>query len=171
MRSTYPRYARPSGWNQLLPPRRTPAAGLEGEHRVRFAVIGAGYAGIAAARQLAESVPGEPIVLLESGTVGDGAAGRNSGFMINLPYAKIQGSRNAAEAEWQKTLLQTGHAWLEALVAQHHIDCSWRTCGNYKGATTVRGEAELRQLATQLTSLGVPFKALTREELTQTLGT
>lgn len=171
MRSTYPRYARPSGWNQLLPPRQIPAAALEGEHRVRFAVIGAGYAGIAAARQLAESFPGEPIVLLESGTVGDGAAGRNSGFMINLPYAKILGSRNAAETEWQKTLLQTGHAWLEALVAQHQIDCGWRTCGNYKGATTARGEAELRQLATQLTSLGVPFKALTREELTQTLGT
>ena len=45
-------------------------------------VIGAGWAGLAAARRLLQLRAGERIVLLEASRVGDGPAGGNSGLMF-----------------------------------------------------------------------------------------
>ncbi|WP_315928145.1 FAD-binding oxidoreductase [Mesorhizobium sp. SP-1A] len=171
MRVISPVYGRPSGWNRLLAPRVVVTAGLSGIRKARFAVIGAGYAGIAVSRRLAELFPDERIVLLESSTVGEGAAGRNSGFLIDQPYAKIQASKDAKEAEWQKLFLQTGRKWLEELVGRHGIDCGWNPCGNYKAAMTEQGEAELKELAGRLKSVGASFEALSRADLADRLGT
>ncbi|MGS1096785.1 NAD(P)/FAD-dependent oxidoreductase (plasmid) [Aquamicrobium terrae] len=171
MREVSPLYARPSGWNRLLPPRPAASGRLSDIRKARFVVIGAGYAGIAASRRLAELFPDEQVVLLESSTVGEGAAGRNSGFLIDLPYAKIQASKDAREAEWQKLFLQTGRKWLEELVLRHGIDCGWNPCGNYKSAMTEQGEAELKELAAQLTAVGASFQTLSRTDLESQLGT
>src|SRR5262249_51798748 len=74
-----------NGWSALLP-RREPRPCLEGDRDFDWVVVGAGYAGIAAARQLAERHPGASIALVEAGVVGENASGRNSGFAIDLPH-------------------------------------------------------------------------------------
>ncbi|WP_353536259.1 FAD-dependent oxidoreductase [Cognatishimia sp. WU-CL00825] len=51
-----------------------------------FVVIGAGFAGMAAARRLVQLMPNSRIVVLEAGRFAEGASGRNSGFMIDLPH-------------------------------------------------------------------------------------
>ena len=75
----------PAAWNALLPP-PGPAQPLEGGITADFLVIGAGFAGLAAARRLSQLCPGAEIVLLDAVRVGEGPAGRNSGFMIDLPH-------------------------------------------------------------------------------------
>ena len=75
----------PAPWAALLgsvPP--TPEFG--GRHTADFVVIGAGFAGLSAARRLTQLQPGARIVVLEAGLIAEGAAGRNSGFMIDLPH-------------------------------------------------------------------------------------
>jgi glycine/D-amino acid oxidase-like deaminating enzyme len=74
-----------SGWYELLPP-PAPARELSQSLTADWVVIGAGFAGLAAARRLTQLCPGDKIVLLEAQRVGWGAAGRNSGFMIDLPH-------------------------------------------------------------------------------------
>ena len=51
-----------------------------------FVVVGGGFAGLSAARRLTQLQPGARIVVLEAGRIAEGAAGRNSGFMIDLPH-------------------------------------------------------------------------------------
>ena len=86
-----------NGWNRILP-LRAPQPPLRGEQRADWAVVGAGYAGLAAARRLAENRPNDRIVLLEAREVGENASGRNSGFAIDLPHnvgsslAELEGS-------------------------------------------------------------------------------
>lgn len=75
----------PAGWNRLLP-ERSPAVPLEGRITADWLVVGAGFAGLSAARRLAQLDPGSRIVVLEATRVGDGPAGRNSGFMVDLPH-------------------------------------------------------------------------------------
>ncbi len=75
----------PAGWNRLLP-EPIPADPLEGRHIADWLVIGAGFAGLSAARRLAQLDSGSRIVVLEARRVGDGPAGRNSGFMVDLPH-------------------------------------------------------------------------------------
>ncbi|MCO4825912.1 MAG: FAD-dependent oxidoreductase, partial [Amylibacter sp.] len=74
-----------NGWANALPPRIASPAVTQ-DLRADWLVIGAGYAGIAAARRLAQNEPNAKIVLVDACAVGDGASARNSGFVIDLPH-------------------------------------------------------------------------------------
>lgn len=74
-----------AAWNALLGP-QAPAQVLDGDHTADVAVIGAGFAGLSAARRLLQLDPALKVAVLEAGRVAEGSAGRNSGFMIDLPH-------------------------------------------------------------------------------------
>jgi choline dehydrogenase-like flavoprotein len=78
-----PKHAGRAAWNAIIgdPP---PARPLKVDVTADFAVIGAGFAGLSAARRLHQLQPDARIVILDAGR--KGAAGRNSGFMIDLPH-------------------------------------------------------------------------------------
>ena len=95
-----PQRLTPSGWLSLLPP-RTPHEALDGNATADVVVIGAGFAGLAAARRLHLIDPGLRVMVLEALSVGEGAAGRNSGFVIDLPHdvsSESYGSDSANKA-------------------------------------------------------------------------
>ncbi len=69
----------PSGWEATAVPAPATTA-LNADVRTKVAIIGAGYTGLAAALALAAQ-GGEPVVL-EAGSVGFGASGRNGGQVI-----------------------------------------------------------------------------------------
>ena len=75
----------PAGWACLLP-EPPKAETLQSTETADFLIIGAGFAGLTAARRLAQLNPQARIILLDAVRVGDGPAGRNSGFMIDLPH-------------------------------------------------------------------------------------
>lgn len=71
----------PSYWEHTAAPDESGARPLEGDRRVEVAVIGGGYTGLTAARQLA-GVHGVDVAVLEANPIGWGASGRNSGFAL-----------------------------------------------------------------------------------------
>ena len=75
-----------SGWNAILPAYPSPPTPLEGRQTADWLIIGGGFAGLSAARRLRELHPGDQIAVLEAARIGEGPAGRNSGFMIDLPH-------------------------------------------------------------------------------------
>ncbi|MFA3917395.1 NAD(P)/FAD-dependent oxidoreductase [Ruegeria hyattellae] len=74
-----------AAWNAILGPQLDPRE-LTGDQSADFVIIGGGFAGLSAARRLTQLQPGARIVVLEAGRLAEGAAGRNSGFMIDLPH-------------------------------------------------------------------------------------
>ena len=74
-----------TGWNSILPPAAAPAE-LDGHINADWLVIGGGFAGLAAARRLSQLHQDARIVLLEASRIAEGPAGRNTGFMIDLPH-------------------------------------------------------------------------------------
>lgn len=74
-----------TGWNAILPD-AAPAQMLEAETTADWLVIGGGFAGLSAVRRLSQLHPDARIALLEAKRIGEGPAGRNSGFMIDLPH-------------------------------------------------------------------------------------
>ncbi|EKV31874.1 oxidoreductase-related protein [Caenispirillum salinarum AK4] len=63
-----------------------PRPALVGDQEADFAVVGAGFVGVAAARRLAELCPDARIALVDAQRVGEGTSGRFSGFVIELPH-------------------------------------------------------------------------------------
>lgn len=74
-----------SGWSAILGSGPV-AQPLHGDRNADFVVIGAGFAGLSAARRLTQLQPGSRIAVLDAGRLAEGAAGRNAGFMIDLPH-------------------------------------------------------------------------------------
>ncbi len=75
----------PPAWDVILPSAAAYPA-LDGDSIADWLVIGAGFAGLAAARRLRQLHPKASISVLEARRIAEGPAGRNSGFMIDLPH-------------------------------------------------------------------------------------
>ncbi|KUM28237.1 hypothetical protein AU467_34930 [Mesorhizobium loti] len=73
------------GWAALLPP-RAPTPELDRNITADVVVIGAGFAGLAAAMRLIELDPALSVAAIEAVVVGNGASGRTSGFLIDLHH-------------------------------------------------------------------------------------
>ncbi|AQZ33387.1 oxidoreductase [Pseudomonas sp. LPH1] len=143
---------------------------LQGEQRADYAVIGAGFAGLAAARRLGELLPDKRIILVDAQRVGQGASGRNSGFVIDLPHKFALEHPDPAHKQRLLSLNRAAIAQLQGLIERHGIDCQWSHAGKYQGAVGQRGLAYLQHFEQLLSNLGEPFRLVERDELAQVLG-
>ena len=160
------------GWYHLSPS-RTPRPAHVGNRNARWVVLGAGYVGLAAARQLALKFPDEEIVLIEAQEVGFGTAGRNAGFAIDLPHdigaEDYIGDIGTAKISLRLNL--TGQNYLKDLVAEHGINCQMKFCGKYQAAVEERGIAVLDAYRRGLEKLGQPFEVIEGADLPDHIGT
>jgi glycine/D-amino acid oxidase-like deaminating enzyme len=160
------------GWYHLSGPRR-PRPAHTGQKKTRWTVIGAGYTGLAAARQLALNFPHEEIVLVEAQEVGFGTAGRNAGFAIDLPHDigadDYIGEISKAKNTMRLNLL--GQSILRSLVETHGIDCAMHASGKYQAAVEDRGLAVLDAYRRGLDKLDQPYEMIDGKDLPNHIGT
>jgi glycine/D-amino acid oxidase-like deaminating enzyme len=169
--SPLPRDDGTNGWTALLAPPPPPRR-LSGVQHAHYAVIGAGIAGLAAARRLGELKPNARIILIDAQRVGDCSSGRNSGFIIELPHEAE--SLSEAAVEHQLRVLRLNRfaiGRLRELVERHGIDCEWAERGMYRGAVTKRAARFLDAYEKMIRRLGVPCARVGRQELDQRIGT
>ena len=74
-----------TGWKEILPKRKVNSK-LSDHINADYLIIGGGFAGLSAARRLNQIDNKAKIALLEACEIAEGPAGRNSGFMIDLPH-------------------------------------------------------------------------------------
>ena len=78
--TSLPQNPGPAAWNAILPTQeRLPS--LLTQETADWLIVGAGFAGLSAARRLQVATPNDQIVSLEAKALAEGPAGRNSGFM------------------------------------------------------------------------------------------
>ncbi len=160
-----------NGWSRLLPT-RTPKPSLAGELRADWVVVGAGFAGLAAARRLAENRPDDSIALIEAQAVGDGASGRNSGFAIDLPHNVGASMEELDDSRRFMGLARAAIAYLEKQIADHAIACDWSRRGKYHAAVSAKGVVEvLEPFARELEALGEPYRWVEKADLASEIGT
>ena len=152
----------PAAWNELLPPAPLRES-LNSTQQADWLVIGAGFTGLTAARRLAELHPNDRIVVLDAKRVADGPAGRNSGFMIDVPHvltaSDYSGDINNDHREIR--LNRAGIAYATE-IKQHYgmSDEALSLTGKINGAITQRGVDHNLVYAKYLDSLAEPYEIL-----------
>ena len=168
-----PRDTGVTGWNVVLGEApRYPEA--EGAISADWLVIGGGFAGLSAAKRLVELRGGDRIVLLEATRIGDGPAGRNSGFMIDLPH-ELSGDGYAGSAEGDRLQISLNrHAqdFARSCAVEYDMpDETVAAIGRINGAVNARGEAHNESYAGQLESLGEAYTRLSAADMAEMTGT
>ena len=163
----------PAGWNRLLADPE-PALVLDSPMTADWLVIGAGFAGLAAAHHLAKQAPGDRIVILDAVRVGDGPAGRNSGFMIDVPHDLTSddygGALTADVAQTEDNRLGIAHA--AAMVEEYGLcDEAFSRSGKINAAASRKGEAHNKAFARHLSAMGEAYEMLDAEDMRKITGT
>jgi glycine/D-amino acid oxidase-like deaminating enzyme len=126
------------------PPALDPLSAAVGAN---LAVIGAGYSGLWTALLAKERDPGRDVVVLEAGTAGWAASGRNGGFCsASLTHGFDNGlTRFPDEMETLERLGRANLASIEEAVLTYGIDCGWERTGELIVATE---DWQMRELTT-----------------------
>lgn len=163
-----------SGWEAIS--RRTlPLRALEAEETADWLVIGAGFAGLSAARRLTQARPGARIVVLEAREVAQGPAGRNSGFMIDVPHNLSGGEYTSGDAGG--TILEMAQnrlaiAFAREAAAEYALpQATFDPCGKINAAASVRGDRLNAAFAASLAAIGEPYRMIDAAEMRDITGT
>lgn len=165
-----PRDDKTNGWSAILPPRDAHPP-VKGDIAADWLVLGGGYAGLAAARRLAENCPDQRIILVEAGESGDNASGRNSGFGIDLPH-NVGSSLDELEGSHRfMRLARMALDQLEGIVSRHRIACDWKRAGKYHTAVSAKGTRDvLEPFRKELEALGERYDWVEGDTLREKLG-
>jgi len=134
-------------------------------------VVGAGFAGLSAALEMAQR--GLSVVVLEADRVGSGASGRNGGQAI-VGYASGQGpfeqQLGAADAQRAWDMSVEAIDLIDRRIADHGIDCD-RCHGYLYVADAPRKARDLREEAEDLQARGVPVDWAEGDDVGRLIGT
>ena len=167
-----PEYDRRNGWLEILSPLPAPVV-VEGAVEADHVVVGAGFGGLSVARRLAELQPEASVVLVEADRIGNNAAGRCSGFIIDHAH-NIRAKGFAEEPEHAKAhiaLNRAGVEWLGEIVQREHIDCDWRMEGKIHAAATAEGERHLETFRASLDAVDEDYTMHDAADLRRRFGT
>ncbi|MGP9806456.1 NAD(P)/FAD-dependent oxidoreductase [Paracoccus sp. NSM] len=168
-----PSLAGAAAWDAILPV-RAPHPSLASAAKADIVIIGGGFAGLAAARRLLQLDSGLRIALLEAGQVAQGSAGRNSGFMIDLPHELTSEDYAGTSADGdQRMITLNRHAitFAAEAVEDYDIPRDWfRRDGKVNGAVSAHAQAQNAAYARHLDSLGEPNELLDAQAMHELTG-
>lgn len=145
----------PAAWPAILPGQPAPEI-LGGDLTADFVLVGGGFAGLSAALRLHDLNPGARIVVLEASRLAEGASGRNSGFMIDLPHELT--SDDYAGAGDDRTMIALNRqaiGFARGAVERFGIDRNFfDPAGKVNGATSETADALNQSYARHLAELG-----------------
>ena len=164
--SRLPQHRGRAAWNEIIGAQPVPNV-LSGDRTADIVVIGAGFAGLSAARRLHQIDPTARIVVLDAGRVAEGAAGRNSGFMIDLPHdLASEDYAGSGDDKAQIALNRRAIAFARDAVEAYGIEPAFfDEVGKVNGAVGQSAQAHNRRYAEHLNNLGEACELLDARQM------
>ena len=162
----------PAGWASIVAA-EVNFPKLQNNLKVDIVVVGAGFAGLAAARRLRQLEPHLEIAVLEARGICEGSSGRNSGFMIDLPHNL--GSKdyvgNSEQDRQQIASNRTAIQFAQEAVEEFQLsDETFQMSGKVNAAATQFGLEHNRQYAMHLSHLDEPYEILDEKQMYELCG-
>ena len=152
--------------------KRSNIKSLDEDKSCDWLIIGAGYTGLSAARKLSELHPCQKIIIVDAQLAGEGASGRNSGYLVDTTLNDGFTSNKAIKNYKIKTdIYKLGIKSVKKFIKEYHVDCDWNESGKYFATSKYVDNKILINFSKTLTKLGFENNLLTKSELTKKLGT
>ena len=138
---------------------------------VDVVVVGGGYTGITAARELARR--GAAVTLVEAETLGFGGSTRNGGIVHpGYKWGPRELVKRYGEETGRELFRETldAYALVKRLIADEAIDCEFRECGYLDLAYAPSHADDLVKAAESLAAFGVEASFVPRERLREEIG-
>ena len=145
---------------------------LEKNEECEWLIIGAGYTGLSAARKLAQLHPNQKIILIDAQLAGEGASGRNSGYLVDTTLNDGFTSNKDLENYKNKTdIYKLGIKVVRKFIQEHQVDCEWNESGKFFASSKTEDEKILYNFSNTLSNLGYEHNLFDNKELSKRLGT
>ena len=101
-------------------------------------IVGAGYTGLSAARKLSEIHPNQKIIVVDAQLAGEGASGRNSGYLVDTTLNDGFTSNKELESYKKKAdIYELGINTIKKFISDYQVDCDWNECGKYFASSKI----------------------------------
>ena len=145
---------------------------LDKDKSCDWLIIGAGYTGLSAARKLSELHPNQKIIIVDAQLAGEGASGRNSGYLVDTTLNDGFTSNKELSNYKKKTdIYQLGIDAVKKFIKEHQVDCDWNESGKYFASSNQKDKKILENFSNTLTKLNFDYNILEKDELEKKLGT
>lgn len=161
-----PEFNSPAAWAEIIGGYPKPHL-LGGQATADVVIIGAGFAGLSAARRLKQLDATLSVMVIDALRLGEGTAGRNSGFMIDLPHDLSSDDYTGSGDTGALTALNRQAITFALEAAQEYgIDPAYvDPAGKVNGAASSAGDRRNRAYARHLEAQGEHAAFLDAQEM------
>jgi glycine/D-amino acid oxidase-like deaminating enzyme len=152
--------------------RRSNIKNLDRDKSCDWLIVGAGYTGLSAARKLSELHPTQKIIIVDAQLAGEGASGRNSGYLVDTTLNDGFTSNKELSNYKKKTdIYKLGIDVVKKFIKEHQVDCDWNESGKYFASSNVKDRKRLENFSKTLLKLNFEHNILEKDDLGKKLGT
>ena len=135
-------------------------------------IVGAGYTGLSAARKLSELHPNQKIIIVDAQLAGEGASGRNSGYLVDTTLNDgFTSNKELSNYKKKIDIYKLGIDVVKKFIKEHQVDCDWNECGKYFASSNQKDKKILENFSSTLTRLDFKHNILEKDGLGKRLGT
>jgi glycine/D-amino acid oxidase-like deaminating enzyme len=158
-------------WINQLPKRKNIKTVLKNED-CDWLIVGAGYTGLSAARKLGQLNRDKKIILIDAQLAGEGASGRNSGYLVDTTLNDGFTSNKELLSYKKKTeIYKLGIDVVKRFIKEYQVNCDWNESGKFFASSKVGDKTILENFSKTLSKLKFENHLLSKEELAKKLGT
>tara|TARA_B110000902_G_C14236267_1_gene560762 strand:- start:55 stop:1395 length:1341 start_codon:yes stop_codon:yes gene_type:complete len=135
-------------------------------------IVGAGYTGLSAARKLSELHPNQKIIIVDAQLAGEGASGRNSGYLVDTTLNDgFTSNKEISNYKKKIDIYELGINAVKKFIKEHQVDCDWNEAGKYFASSKKEDKKILINFSNTLSKLGFRYNLFDKQELNKKLGT
>ena len=159
------------GWiNDLI--HRANIKSLKSNKDCEWLIIGADFTGLSAARKLSELHPNQKIIVVDAQLAGEGASGRNSGYLVDTTLNDGFTSNKELSNYKKKTdIYKLGINVVKKFIKEHQVDCDLNESGKYFASSNEKDRKILENFSKTLLKLNFEHNILEKNDLGKRLGT
>ena len=135
-------------------------------------IVGAGYTGLSAARKLSELHPDQKIITIDAQLAGEGASGRNSGYLVDTTLNDgFTTNKELSNYKKKTDIYKLGIDSVKKFIKEHQVDCDWNESGKYFASTNEKDKKIIENFSKTLLKLNFEHNILEKNDLSKRLGT